>query len=141
MFDRNEIVLPFRDAAALAAVAADWPAREPSEQAAADALADAVAGARLVKDRAQGLPVVTLGATVTYDECPDGARRTVTLVHPSRADASRAQVSVFAPVARTLLGRRAGALVPARLPDRAIRELRVVAVDRAVQEDDGPSAA
>jgi len=141
VFDRNEIVLPYRDAAALAAVAADWPASDASEQAAADALADAVSDARLVKDRAQGLPVVTLGATVTYDECPDGPRRTVTLVHPSQADASRAHVSVFAPVARALLGRRAGALVPAGLPERAIRELRVVAVDRAGGDDDGPSAA
>jgi len=39
-------------------------------------------------------------------------------------------VSVFSPVARTLLGRRRGAHVPAKLPDRGIRELRVVSVER-----------
>ena len=55
MVDRNEIVLPFRDAAKLAAVAADWPAREPSEQAAADALADAVAGTLGPPLRTRGL--------------------------------------------------------------------------------------
>jgi transcription elongation GreA/GreB family factor len=54
----------------------------------------------------------------------------VTLVHPSHADPSRAHVSVFAPAARALLGRRAGARVPAQLPDRAIRELAIVEVTR-----------
>jgi transcription elongation GreA/GreB family factor len=39
-------------------------------------------------------------------------------------------VSVFSPVARTLLGRRGGACVPATLPDRDIRELRIVSVER-----------
>ena len=48
MFDLHDVVLSIRDAAALSAVVADWPARDPSEQAAADVLADAVSGARVV---------------------------------------------------------------------------------------------
>lgn len=130
MFDLHDVVLSTRDAAALAALATDWPARDASEQVAADLLADAVSGAHLVSDRTVAADVVALGATVTYEELPAGRRRTVTVVHPARADASRALVSVFSPVARTLLGRRRGARVPAKLPDRDIRELRVVSVER-----------
>ena len=130
MFDLHDVVLSTRDAAALSALVTDWPARDASEQDAADLLADAVSGAHLVSDRTVAADVVALGATVTYEELPAGRRRTVTVVHPARADASRALVSVFSPVARTLLGRRRGARVPAKLPDRDIRELRVVAVER-----------
>lgn len=130
MFDLHDVVLSTRDAAALSALVTDWPARDASEQVAADLLADAVSGAHVVSDRTVAADVVALGATVTYEELPAGRRRTVTVVHPARADASRALVSVFSPVARTLLGRRRGARVPAKLPDRDIRELRVVAVER-----------
>lgn len=131
MLDTNEVVLSSRDAAVLSAVVSDWPARDAAEQAAADALADALGAARLLPGRTPAPNVVALGATVTYDEWPLGTRRTITLVHPARADASHALVSVFAPVARALVGRRAGARVPAQLPDRGIRELRVVSVERS----------
>ena len=130
MLDLHDVLLSSRDAAALAALVTDWPARDASEQAAADLLADTIAGARVVADRSLASDVVALGATVTYDELPAGSRRTVTLVHPSHADPSRAHVSVFAPAARALLGRRAGARVPAQLPDRSIRELAIVDVVR-----------
>ena len=108
----------------------DWPARDASEQAAADVIADTVAAARVVADRSLAVDTVALGTTVTYDELPAGTRRTVTLVHPAGADPSRARVSVFAPAARALLGRRAGMSVPASLPDRSIRELAIVAISR-----------
>ncbi|MEO8488004.1 MAG: GreA/GreB family elongation factor [Betaproteobacteria bacterium] len=130
MFDLHDLVLSTHDAAVLSAAVTDWPARVPSEQAAAELLAATLAGAHLVSDRSTASGYVALDATVTYDELPAGRRRTVTLVHPARADASLARVSLFTPVARTLLGRRAGASVPARLPDRSIRELRIVSVER-----------
>ncbi len=136
MLDLHDVLLSSRDAAALAALVTDWPARDASEQAAADLLADTIAGARVVADRSLASDVVALGATVTYDELPAGSRRTVTLVHPSHADPSRARVSVFAPAARALLGRRAGARVPAQLPDRSIRELAIVDVVREGGRDD-----
>lgn len=137
MLDLHDVLLSPRDAAALAALVADWPARDASEEAAADMLADTLAGARVVSDRALAAGVVALGSTVTYDELPAGLRRTVTLVHPAHADASRARVSVFAPAARTLLGRGAGARVPAQLPDRSIRELAIVSVVREGGGDAG----
>jgi len=130
VFDLHDVILSTRDAATLSAVVNDWPARHPSEQDAADLLADALAGAFVLPDRSAAADFVALDATVTYDELPGGQRRTVTLVHPARANASLARVSVFTPVARALLGRRAGSRVPARLPDRSIRELRIVSVER-----------
>ncbi len=130
MFDLHDVTLSSRDAAALAALVTDWPARDASEQAAADVIADTVAAARVVADRSLAVDTVALGTTVTYDELPAGTRRTVTLVHPAGADPSRARVSVFAPAARALLGRRAGMSVPASLPDRSIRELAIVAISR-----------
>jgi len=130
VFDLHDVTLSSRDAAALAALVTDWPARDASEQAAADVIADTVAAARVIADRTLAVDTVALGTTVTYDELPSGTRRTVTLVHPAGADPSRARVSVFAPAARALLGRRAGTRVPASLPDRSIRELAIVAIAR-----------
>lgn len=130
MLDTHDIVLSTRDAAALAAVVVAWPVRQPADQQAADLLADAIAGARVVADRTIASDIVTLDATVTYEELPAGRRRTVTLVHPARADASRAHVSVFSPVARALLGRRLGARIAAQLPDREVEALRIVSVER-----------
>lgn len=128
MFDMHDVMLSSRDAAALAALVNDWSPRDASEELAADAIADTVDSARVVADRALAARRVALGSTVTYDELPAGTRRTVTLVHPAGADPSRARVSVFAPAARTLLGRRVGARVAAHLPDRSIRELAIVDV-------------
>jgi transcription elongation GreA/GreB family factor len=53
------------------------------------------------------------------------------LPHPAPPAPAAARISVFAPVARALLGRRAGAHVPVALPDSTIDGLHVVAVRRA----------
>lgn len=127
----NELVLSMRDAATLSAILATVsPIRAPLPGA-AEELADTLAGARVVAEHALARDVVALDAEVTYRELPGGARRTVSLVHPASADASRARISVFAPVGRALIGRRTGARVPVALPDSTIDELHVVAVKPA----------
>jgi transcription elongation factor GreA len=131
VFDRNEIVLSTHDAATLSAVLATISTRESPLPGAAEDLADMLAGARLVAPHAIDGDVVALNAEVTYVELPRGTARTVQLVHPASADASAARISVFAPVARALLGRRAGARVPVALPDSTIDELHIVAVRAA----------
>lgn len=70
-----------------------------------------------------------LNSRVTYVEWPGNTRRTIELVHPAEANAGEARVSIFAPVARALLGSEPGARIEVSLPNRAIRELRVLAVD------------
>lgn len=125
MIDRNEIVISTNDAATLSAVLATLSTREAPIAGAIEELANMLAAATLVP---HAHDVIGLDAEVTYVELPSGRARTVQLVHPAAADASAARVSVFAPVARALLGRRAGARVPVALPDAAIDELQVVSV-------------
>ncbi|MEO9137361.1 MAG: GreA/GreB family elongation factor, partial [Casimicrobiaceae bacterium] len=119
MTDLNEIVLSTHDAATLSAVLATFSPYEATAPGAAEELTEMLAGARLVAPGALGRDVVGLDSDVTYVELPAGHARTVRLVHPAAANASAARVSVFAPVARALLGRRAGARVPVALPDSA----------------------
>ena len=128
MIDRNEIVLSTHDAATLSAVLATFSAREAPQPGAAEELAEILAGAKLVAHEAIDGDIVALDTEVTYVELPNGVSRTVRVVHPASADASAARISVFAPGARALLGRRAGARVPVALPDASIDELHVVAV-------------
>lgn len=130
MDNTQEVILSTNDAATLSAVLATFSPRGASVADAADELAAVLSGARVVNDEALDSDVVGLETEVTYRELPGGARRTVRLVHPASADASKARISVFAPVARALLGRRAGARVPVALPNGAIDELHVLAVER-----------
>ena|SRR5689334_3602147 len=127
MIDRNELVMSTNDAATLSAVLATLSTREAPAPGAAEELAEILAGVTLVPN-ASARDVIGLDAEVTYVELPRGRARTVRLVHPSAADPAAARVSVFAPVARALLGRRTGARVPVALPDAEIDELHVVAV-------------
>jgi transcription elongation GreA/GreB family factor len=127
VIDRNEIILSTHDAATLSAVLATFSPREAPQAGAAEELAELLAGARLVAEHAND-DIVALDTEVTYVEMPNGLSRTVRVVHPASADASASRISVFAPVARALIGRRAGARVPVALPDASIDELHVVAV-------------
>ena len=115
------------DAATLSAVLATLSIHDAPAAGAAEELAELLAGVTLVPN-ASARDVIGLDAEVTYVELPRGRARTVRLVHPAAADPAAARVSVFAPVARALLGRRIGARVPVALPDAEIDELHVVAL-------------
>lgn len=127
MIDRNEVLISMNDAATLSAVLATLSTRDAPVPGAVEELADVLAGATVVPHAVER-DVIGLDAEVTYVELPRGRARTVQLVHPAAANASMARVSVFAPVARALLGRRVGARVPVALPDAEIDELHVVSV-------------
>jgi transcription elongation GreA/GreB family factor len=129
MVELNDVVLSTRDAATLSAVLASSSPFDAPLPGAVEELADKLAGAHVVAESALARDAVALNAAVTYVELPGGVRRTVRLVHPASADPSAARISVFAPVARALLGRRAGSRVPVALPDSSIDELHVVAVE------------
>jgi len=127
VIDRDEIVISTHDAATLSAVLATLSTRDAPLPGAVEELVDMLAGATVVSPQSLG-DAVALDTEVTYIELPQGRTRTVQLVHPAAADPSAARVSVFAPVARALLGRRTGARVPVSLPNAGIDELHVVAV-------------
>jgi transcription elongation factor GreB len=66
------------------------------------------------------------GTRVTVEE-PDGRRTTYDIVGPDEAEPARQQISAASPVARALLGKRAGDAVVLRRP-RGDIEVTVVAV-------------
>jgi len=128
VIDHNEVLLSTHDAATLAAVLASVSPREAPLPGARNELADVLASATVVAPDALDRDIIGLDTQVTYVELPGGQERTIQLVHPASADPSAARVSVFAPVARALLGRRAGAHIPVALPDGSIDELHVIRV-------------
>lgn len=69
---------------------------------------------------------VAMNTRVTYREEPGGADRTVTLVHPSQADAARGRISVLSPIGRALMGTTAGASSAADLPGGRVLKIRVL---------------
>lgn len=74
---------------------------------------------------------VFFGATVTYARLSDDAEVTIRIVGVDEADAERGDVSWVAPVARALLGARAGDLRRVRTP-AGMEEVEVVAIDYPV---------
>ena len=111
-----ELILSAADAEVLAQVLAERRRQFALEAAAADALSDLVVEARLVPDHELPADRVAMNSKVTYREEPDGARRSVVLVHPLEADAAAGRVSVLSPVGLALLGRGAGSLVDVEIP-------------------------
>ncbi len=72
--------------------------------------------------------VVTMNSSVVYEHEASGERRTITIVHPYRADVAQGRISVLAPVGRALLGRAAGESIDWPFPDGKTRRLRVIEV-------------
>ena len=66
------------------------------------------------------------GTTVTVEEA-DGRRTPYEIVGPDEAEPARRQISVASPVARALLGKRAGDTAVLRRP-RGDIEVRIVSV-------------
>ena len=69
---------------------------------------------------------VFFGATVTYAR-EDDSELTITIVGVDEADTAAGRISWVAPVARALLGRRAGDVVKLRTP-QGVEEIEVVAI-------------
>lgn len=71
--------------------------------------------------------VVTMNSEVTYEDLSTGTRRTVRVVYPKDADASRGHISVLAPIGSALLGMRVGHEIEWQLPTgrRRVRVLEI----------------
>jgi transcription elongation factor GreB len=72
------------------------------------------------------------GATVTVEEA-DGRRTSYEIVGPDEVEPARGQISVASPVARALLGKRAGSVVVLRRP-RGDIEVTVVSATVAPED-------
>jgi len=74
--------------------------------------------------------VVTMRSRVRYVDETTGERRSVTIVYPTEADASKGRISVLAPVGAALLGLSTGQVIEWEFPDGTRRRLRVEDVVR-----------
>lgn len=75
-----------------------------------------------------------LGAWITLED-EEGERFTYRLVGPDEVDSRRNWVSVDTPLARSLLGKRPGEVIPVRLPRRELDSFEVVSVTWTAPEE------
>jgi regulator of nucleoside diphosphate kinase len=71
--------------------------------------------------------VITMNSEVVCEDLEAGVRRTVRIVYPQDADASRGWISILAPLGCALLGLRVGQQIEWRMPS-GMRRVRVLAV-------------
>jgi len=130
MASYNELIVSTSDAEAIARLVGE---RRSSriESEAADALADALMDARMVAHDRLPPDVVAMGARVVYREEPHGKPRTISVVHPGRADPAAGAISVLSPVGRALLGRKVGALASIAVPGGRGLRVRILEIEGA----------
>ncbi len=126
----HELLVSASDAESLAFVLGNRRRSDPLELDAANALADLLMEARLVPHESLPPDRVAMNSHVTYEEGPDGVRRSVTLVHPIEANAAEGRISVLSPIGRALIGRRPGSVIVAGTPGGRELNVRIVSVTR-----------
>jgi regulator of nucleoside diphosphate kinase len=126
----HELILSASDAEVLALMLGERRRESSLEIAAAGELADLLVEARLVPHEELPADRVAMNSKVTYEEAPDGERRSVILVHPIESDPARGRISVLSPIGLALLGRAPGALVDATLPGDRVRTIRILDATR-----------
>jgi regulator of nucleoside diphosphate kinase len=92
------------------------PVLEQNDSAASDTLDTELRRAHVVDQRAVPADVVTMNSELVYEDCDTGVRRTVKIVYPSKADASKGHISVLAPIGSALLGLRVGQRIEWEVP-------------------------
>jgi regulator of nucleoside diphosphate kinase len=127
---QHELFVSAADATALGLMLGERRRSHALEAAAAEALADLLSAAHVVADEALPRDRVAMGSQVTYEQLPDGARRTVTLVFPVDADAGNGRISVLSPIGLALLGRARAASVEPALPDGRRLRIRILSLER-----------
>jgi len=125
-----ELLVSATDATALGLMLGERRRSYALEAAAAEALADLLSAAHVVPDDSLPRDRVAMGSQVTYEQLPDGGRRTVTLVFPVDADAGNGRVSVLSPIGLALLGRARGNSVEPALPDGRRLRIRILTLER-----------
>lgn len=130
MMKLHDLLLSRSDAETIAAMLDTHRRGNSPDAAPAAALAEVLAHARRVPDEALSADRVALGSSVSYVESTSGVRRSVTLATPEEADFSARRISVLSPVGRALIGRRRGAIVDVRLPERRLLEIQILATSR-----------
>lgn len=94
---------------------------------AAESLDAELQRATVVRQNEVPADVVTMNSDVVYEDLQTGTRRTVRVVFPKDADASKGWVSVLAPIGSALLGLKVGQEIEWKLPTGR-RRVRVVEI-------------
>lgn len=102
------------------------------DRAAAEALESELDGAVVVPRAQLPADVVSLNATVEFEDESTRRRQVVQLVLPARADPGRGRVSVVAPVGAALLGLKVGQSLDWPVPRGTVR-VRILRVVQAFQ--------
>jgi regulator of nucleoside diphosphate kinase len=126
----HELIVSTRDAEVLALMLGERRRQPALEAAAADALVELLLEARLVPHERLPADRIAMSSKVTYQEEPDGERRSVILVHPTEADAAAGRISVLSPVGLALLGRTPGSVVMAAVPGGRALAIRILEATR-----------
>ena len=126
----NELLVSASDAELLSLIVGDRRRSPGLEADAAAALADLLMEARMVPHEQLPVDCIALNSRVTYTIEPGGEPRTMTLVHPSEANAGHGRISVLSPVGRALLGRRSGETIAAGMPGGRDLRIRVLGAER-----------
>lgn len=100
----------------------------------AEALEDILATAVLVQGDVRKKNCVGLNSMVTYSKCGQTASRFMTIVEPQDANAAESRISVLAPLALALIGRKINEIIKVQLPFGEIVTLKIL--DVAHQEKD-----
>lgn len=104
------------------------PVIDHSDTLAAQLLDEELERATVVDQHSTPPDVVTMNSEVVYEDLTTGTRRTVRLVFPNDADASRHWISVLAPIGSALLGLRVNQQIEWPLPagprQIVVREIR-----------------
>ena len=125
---RPPIIVAASEAERLSALALQMESRAPF---AAGLLLAEIERAEVRPDAEIPPGVVTMNATVEFEESARGERRTVQLVYPSEADIAAGKISVLTPMGAGLLGLSPGQAI--EWPDARgqARALTVLHVERA----------
>lgn len=101
------------------------PLLEQSDPATTEQLDWELHRATIVEQDRVASDVVTMNSDVVYEDLATGMRRTVRVVFPKDADASRGWVSVLAPIGGALLGLKVGQQMELETPTGRRRVLVV----------------
>jgi len=103
------------------------PVLEQHATDASDSLESELHRAVVVDSRSVPADVVTMNSEVVYEDCETFVQRSVRIVYPRDADASRNQISVLAPIGSALLGLRVGQSIEWQLPT-GMKRVRVLEI-------------
>lgn len=106
-----------------------------AEAVVAEMLDDILSTAVLVKGDVRKKNCVGLNSKVIYSKCGQEGTRFMTIVSPEDAHAAESRISVLAPLALALIGRKINEIVKAHLPFGEVVTLKILDVTHLEKDE------